>query len=117
VSGSLKAHYAPHTPLHLLSTRQLEQYVLGLGKETTATAIVAFGEPPADLPALVRWVRAADRASEYARDLYALLRGLDDGSVQRIVMEQPPGTAEWQAVNDRIGRAAAAFEAKRPDIG
>ncbi|HWL27558.1 MAG TPA: Sua5 family C-terminal domain-containing protein, partial [Burkholderiaceae bacterium] len=57
----------------------------------------------------VDWqVCAADPAS-YAQGLYALLRRLDAGGYARILLEAPPRTRAWQAVNDRIGRAAAAF--------
>jgi L-threonylcarbamoyladenylate synthase len=47
---------------------------------------------------------------QYAQALYALLRELDGKGYRRILVEAPPRTPEWAAVNDRIGRAAAAFE-------
>ncbi|MHA7235773.1 Sua5 family C-terminal domain-containing protein, partial [Burkholderia pseudomallei] len=46
----------------------------------------------------------------YARELYGLLRALDRAQVARILVEKLPDTAEWTAVNDRLGRAAAAFD-------
>ena len=48
----------------------------------------------------------------YARELYGLLRALDRANVTRILIEKLPDTIEWIAVNDRLGRAAAAFEAQ-----
>jgi L-threonylcarbamoyladenylate synthase len=41
-----------------------------------------------------------------------LLRALDRADVTRILIEKLPDTIEWIAVNDRLGRAAAAFEAQ-----
>ncbi|MCQ0040262.1 Sua5 family C-terminal domain-containing protein, partial [Burkholderia glumae] len=58
----------------------------------------------------VHFVAAPEDPQAYARELYGLLRALDRASVTRILVEQLPGTPEWAAVNDRLGRAAAAFE-------
>jgi L-threonylcarbamoyladenylate synthase len=41
-----------------------------------------------------------------------LLRALDRAEVARIFVEKLPDTPEWVAINDRLGRAAAAFEAQ-----
>jgi L-threonylcarbamoyladenylate synthase len=57
----------------------------------------------------LRFVAAPDNAQHYARDLYSLLRTLDNAAVQRILIERLPLEPEWAAVNDRLGRAAAAF--------
>ena len=39
----------------------------------------------------------------------ARLRDMDAMACDLILLERPPQTPSWQAVNDRIGRAAAAF--------
>ncbi|MGV7247144.1 Sua5 family C-terminal domain-containing protein [Caballeronia sp. M23-90] len=44
------------------------------------------------------------------KTMYGLLRKLDREDVERILIETLPVSAEWSAVNDRLGRAAAAFE-------
>jgi L-threonylcarbamoyladenylate synthase len=59
----------------------------------------------------VHFVAAPEDPHLYARDLYGLLRALDRANVSRILIEKLPDTIEWIAVNDRLGRAAAAFEA------
>lgn len=110
VSGSLKAHYAPRTPLVLTSRRQAES--LSSAGAPERTVVVMFPPLPdgiAPAAGVTRLMCSPDPA-EYAKQLYALLRELDDGAYGRIVMERPPATPEWQAVNDRLGRAAAAFE-------
>lgn len=108
-SGSLKAHYAPYTPLILLSLEALLQHVESAAAGSGPIAAVVFD--PARRPCLpgVDWHAAAADPDIYAHDLYALLRRLDQGGYACILMEQPPQDALWQAVNDRIGRAAAAF--------
>src|SRR5690606_5195557 len=108
VSGSLKAHYAPRTPLMLLPLERL----LTKAEDTSAgrTVAIVFDTTGVQPLAGVDWLECSSNPDIYARDLYALLRRLDGQGYDRILMQQPPSTAAWQAVNDRIGRAAAAFD-------
>src|SRR5690606_12992549 len=109
VSGSLKAHYAPQTPLHVLPLETLLQKArLVSGSGQRIAAIVFEPEACAGLPG-VEFLPAAAGPVAYAHGLYAMLRRLDRAGYDRILLEQPPLNAAWQAVNDRIGRAAAAF--------
>jgi L-threonylcarbamoyladenylate synthase len=39
--------------------------------------------------------------------LYSVLHDLDAAGLDRIVVELPPDTEEWQAVRDRLRRAAS----------
>jgi L-threonylcarbamoyladenylate synthase len=59
---------------------------------------------PADV---VLRVVAPATPDEYARRLYALLHQLDACGAQRILVAQPPEGAAWDAVRDRLERAAA----------
>lgn len=106
-SGTLKAHYAPRTPLQILPRRD----ILRMADEHRKgrIAVVAFSAPDAPPGPDVDWISGARDPEAYARELYALLRHLDEQAYSGIVLEQPPALPEWQAVNDRIGRAAAAF--------
>lgn len=111
VSGSLKAHYAPRTPLWVMPRETLLKY-LDDGLETQARhAFVVFEGLPdtSSCRDEVDWIVVKEDAFTYARDLYALLRRLDQGGYDRLIFEQPPRVVLWQAVNDRLGRAAAAF--------
>ncbi|WP_460874929.1 L-threonylcarbamoyladenylate synthase [Paralcaligenes ginsengisoli] len=110
VSGSLKAHYAPRTPLHLLSLEALVGYLERHAGDAERVAVVAFQRPGQAAYPRVDWYLTPADPQAYARDLYALLRRLDAAAYNRILVERPPRNALWQAVNDRIGRAAAAFE-------
>lgn len=113
VSGSLKAHYAPRTPLQVLSWDEIQELLDAGFLPGQRLACVVFERPagkPAAMPG-VDWfvVQAEPRA--YARELYALLRRLDQGGYFRLIFEQPPSSAPWRAINDRLSRAAAAFDA------
>ena len=43
----------------------------------------------------------------YGAMLYDALHRLDHAGATRILIERPPQTPEWAAVDDRLGRAAA----------
>jgi L-threonylcarbamoyladenylate synthase len=114
-SGTLKAHYAPRTPLSLLPFAGLEPllaaHALNADKKLALVARVSTAGIWADAPN-VHFIAAPEDPQSYARDLYSLLRALDRANVERILIETLPASAEWSAVNDRLGRAAAAFEAQ-----
>ena len=108
-SGTLKAHYAPHTPLELVSPQRLADAVRGQDLPAGRVAAVGFGSAPASLDPRVTWRQVPDDPNRYAQALYAMLRELDSGAYARILVQAPPLDPAWRAVNDRIGRAAAAF--------
>ncbi len=105
VSGSLKAHYAPHTPLslidaptlrHHVSTLAADARVAWIGRETIDDARVTSIPAPAD-------------ATAYAHALYRMLRKLDREGYQHLYIEPVPADGAWDGVRDRLQRAAAAF--------
>ena len=107
VSGSLKAHYAPRTPLAVVPLEKV--LAMAAQPRQGRSAVVTFGAKSETGADNVDWLRCPSDPVSYARDLYALLRRLDGQGYDRILMEQPPRSPAWQAVNDRLGRAAAAF--------
>lgn len=112
-SGTLKAHYAPRTPLALLPFEALEPMLAAARDAGARVALVARASRAgawADAGD-VHFVAAPEDPHVYARELYGLLRALDRAGLARIFIEKLPDTPEWIAVNDRLGRAAAAFEA------
>lgn len=113
-SGTLKAHYAPRTPLALLPLEAILCEVAAHAPHERLAVIARASLPQAEAlrarPNL-QFVAAPDDPHVYARELYRMLRELDSANVLRIFIEPLPATAEWAAVNDRLRRAAAAFEA------
>ncbi|WP_042266429.1 L-threonylcarbamoyladenylate synthase [Paraburkholderia heleia] len=114
-SGTLKAHYAPRTPLALLPFEALEPLLAAARDAGETVALVARASRAGVWAQAqgVHFVAAPEEPQDYARELYGLLRALDRANVSRILIEKLPGTIEWIAVNDRLGRAAAAFEAQQ----
>jgi L-threonylcarbamoyladenylate synthase len=112
-SGTLKAHYAPRTPLALLPFERLEPMLASAQAAGRRIALVARASRAGSWADArdVHFVAAPEDPHVYARELYGLLRALDRADVERIFVEKLPETPEWIAVNDRLGRAAAAFEA------
>ena len=101
-SGTLEAHYAPRTPMLLLGREALDAERIqqeALGQRVQVLAIAA-------LPAHARGLALPASAAEYAHGLYAALRALDAGDGHLLLVERPPQAAEWEAINDRLRRAA-----------
>jgi L-threonylcarbamoyladenylate synthase len=95
VPGSTVQHYAPQTPLELVPAGGLsaaEAAAIGRGDR-----VVTLACPPGSDPAT------------YGRALYAELRRLDKLGVSRILVESVPESPQWDAVRDRLSRAAATF--------
>jgi len=108
-SGTLAAHYSPNVPLELIEPAALEARLEALARQGLQVGLWAFEPPPAHLAKAVRdWVMAATRAPDCEAALFAALRRFDQAGVDRIVVLAPPPGDEWDAVRDRLTRAAAA---------
>lgn len=101
-SGTLAAHYAPRTALAIADAASLDAE---LGAPSNI-AVLALREAPPTAN-VTSWIAASEDPARYGHDLYANLRALDASGAKRIVVEAPPRTAAWEAVNDRLDRAAA----------
>ena len=101
-SGRLPSHYAPNTPLKLLPIEAIEEQ---LQRNDARLGVLAIDQTPARPLAQPWQVMPADPV-DYAHQLYAELRRLDQLDLARILVQQPPETAEWAAINDRLRRAA-----------
>ena len=101
-SGTLAAHYAPRTALALLGPQALDLEARAHGN----VAVLAMREAPYTAQ-VTSWIAASDDPARYGHDLYANLRKLDQAGAKRILVEAPPQTPVWEAVNDRLARAAA----------
>lgn len=107
VSGSLPGHYAPRTPLVLVAADRLAQEVAARVSQGLRVAVLGREIQPARrVEHDVYWQRALTGAAGYAHDLYSHLRALDATDVDLILVERPPESEAWTAVNDRLLRAA-----------
>ncbi len=103
VSGSLASHYAPRTPVELLPRQALLERMRSLQANYQQVATLLRGSAAQDAYGIV----LSDDPHAYAHDLYAALRTLDDYAAARILIEAPPDQPQWQAIRDRLQRAAA----------
>jgi len=105
VPGSVKSHYAPVTPLELVEPAGLEDRLRAM-PERQQGAVLARRAPIAGLVARA-WRVLPDDAVGFGHALYAALRELDRCGADRILVERVPDDAAWDAVRDRLERAAA----------
>lgn len=101
-SGTLPAHYAPRTALQLVEHAAFDARI----RAASDVVVLALRAQPKGAKAR-QWIQAPADARGYGHDLYANLRRLDATGAGTILVEAPPASAEWEAVNDRLGRAAA----------
>lgn len=101
--GTAARHYAPGCPVLVVDREALA--------EARAAMAAAHGEPVmvlrlgegAAAPG-VRWLPADARG--YAAALYEALHAVEDANAVALVVEAPPSRAGWEAVRDRLQRAA-----------
>ena len=55
----------------------------------------------------VTWINAGRRPEQYGHDLYANLRTLDKAGCQQILVQDVPEGERWEAIRDRLLRAAS----------
>jgi len=105
VSGALAAHYAPRTPLRLVEPGLLAEEAAMLAAEGSRVAVLAHAVANPQDSRLIWHAMPSDPAA-YAQDLYASLRAMDALDADFILLENVPAGSQWQAVADRLGRAA-----------
>jgi len=114
VPGSSSQHYAPATPLDLVPGGELDQLAGKLSAGGQRIAVLAM-RLPLRTHERVTWVNAGSRQEAYAHNLYANLRSLDGAGCARILVQEVPATEAWDAVRDRLARAAAGARASDAD--
>ena len=109
--GSLSSHYAPATPLEVWATGALERRAWELASQGRHVAVMELSIELTRFPGNPRLFNfpMPKGAAAYAHALYATLRKIDDACFDRILVEAPPHNANWQAVHDRLRRAAAMY--------
>ena len=110
VSGSLKAHYAPNTPLRLYSPGRVLD-ALSEFPDTKSRVAVAVWDSESSLsedghPSVhFEEVEVPSDSVGFANRLYRSLRDLDQQGWDLILFPEPPPGEEWDGVRDRLQRA------------
>jgi L-threonylcarbamoyladenylate synthase len=107
VPGTTTRHYSPATPVNVVPGRRLEQVMNEFTSNQEKVAVLAL-RPPATANPYMTWINAGTRAEVYARQLYANLRTLDKANAKILLVEEVPEGEKWDAVRDRLRRAATA---------
>jgi L-threonylcarbamoyladenylate synthase len=117
VPGSDAKHYAPRLPVSIVNSRKLEEVVAQTTAAHEKVAVLAT-RPPRLANKFMTWINAGRRAELYARELYVNLRVLGKSGAREILVEEVPAGEAWDAVRDRLRRAASAENvvAMDPDI-
>ncbi|MDP9107982.1 MAG: translation factor Sua5, partial [Pseudomonadota bacterium] len=102
-------HYAPRTPVALVAAAKFDECLQRLavaGRRMVVMAIGAAGAEPLQFVSAGALWQMPDDPTGYAHDLYAALRALDSAGADVILIEAPPHSEPWQAIHDRLQRAA-----------
>lgn len=110
-SGTLEAHYAPRARVELVDGAALAAALAALPSQERVPGLAVYSRtaslPQEGVDTVMRHAMPQDAALA-AKELFSVLRDLDARGAQRIWVEQPPDTPEWEGVRDRLQRAAAA---------
>jgi L-threonylcarbamoyladenylate synthase len=104
-SGTLESHYAPRAKVRLMAAQDIDAKLQALGPHANNLGVWSVQRP--DAGAGVVWRAQPAGAEQAAHDLFSVLRDLDARGVSQIWVQLLPNTPEWEAVRDRLQRAAA----------
>ncbi len=107
VPGNLARHYSPQTTVNLIPSKRLEQVISEFTDNHEKVAVLAQ-RPPSIANPFMTWINAGVRPDTYAHNLYAHLRTLDKAAAKILLVEEVPEGERWDAVRDRLKRAALA---------
>jgi L-threonylcarbamoyladenylate synthase len=107
--GTDAAHYAPATPLHLVAAD-----ALAAAARVPQVAVLARQPVPPEYRGPL-WIDAGADPARYAHELYANLRRMDRVGAKAIVVQAVPAGGGWEAIDDRLRRAAGACEPEECD--
>ncbi|WP_058022823.1 L-threonylcarbamoyladenylate synthase [Pseudohongiella spirulinae] len=105
VPGTHTSHYAPLTPLSLVTRQSLQQQLEQSADSQSRIAVLSMTAQPLTFKGTA-WKMMSNTCKEYGQQLFSTLRELDRLQCEKIIVESPPSTPEWEAVNDRLARAA-----------
>jgi L-threonylcarbamoyladenylate synthase len=89
-------HYSPRTTLYLTANGKVPDQGHGI--------YLRHQHPPSRADVAVH--QMPQSAAGYAAALYEVLHQADAGNYNWIAVDLPPSTPEWEAIQDRLKRAA-----------
>ena len=106
--GMHRKHYSPAVPLDIVDGSGAADLAELLRTKSKIGWVSCGGDasPTAPREGVVQ-ICLADEPEAYARRLYDTLHTLEAAGVEHIVVERPPRAPGWEAIHDRLTRAAA----------
>jgi L-threonylcarbamoyladenylate synthase len=104
--GMHPRHYSPRTPLYLATNGKLPELGEGQRQDQRRGLYLQHLHPPNCANLSVTIQQMPHSASDYAAALYQALHQADAGNYNWIAIDLPPTTPEWEAIHDRLKRAA-----------
>lgn len=102
--GMHARHYSPHTNLYLVTDGVLRDSLFGVGRGKGI--YLQHRHPLKHRQAGITIRQMPQPAGDYAAVLYDALHQADQGNYSWIAIDLPPNEPEWEAVHDRLKRAA-----------
>lgn len=100
--GLLERHYSPRTPLRLFNADEQPAPEVGEAVVWQARPALPSGAGIDDF-----WLSEAGSLDAVARELFTMLRRLDEGHWPRVWLQRAADVGLGRAINDRLRRAAA----------
>ena len=116
VPGSAPSHYAPATPVTIVPAGEIDARADAASGGGKRIAVLAQ-RLPLRSHKYVTWINAGRRPESYGHDLYNNLRTLDRAGCQRILVQEVPEGERWDAIRDRLLRAATHVAEADDDTG
>jgi len=109
VPGLLSSHYATLTPLEVVQHQTLWSRVTQLRLQGLKLAVISLDTPPLEICQTQQQhiINMPIEPQAYARGLYRTMRSLDHKGYDLLLVEAPPQTEGWSAINNRLQRAAS----------
>jgi L-threonylcarbamoyladenylate synthase len=107
--GMIARHYAPRAQVRLVATEDLDavlseaELLVSHGK--TIGVLLCGRTLPPRAPFTFA-ARLGDDPALYAAGLYDALHGADAHHCEQLIVEAPPSSTAWDAIRDRLQRAA-----------
>jgi L-threonylcarbamoyladenylate synthase len=107
--GMMAVHYAPATAAMLIKAEDLQVGIRDLAMTSKRVGLLAYKQN-INSPQILQVIAMPEQADDYAQWLYSALRELDSLNLDIILVQQPPDTEAWSAINDRLAKATVPFQ-------
>lgn len=102
VSGSMLQHYQPNKKTYVLESALIQKFIL----KNTNCIVLYYSDEVKGILDNARKIQMPNNPKDYAILLYSSLYDADRSDAGFILVEKPPESEQWSAVNDRLKKAS-----------